>query len=176
MMEFESLLSVGSGHNGLNAQAVAVLKEFLGGAACIHRGTCMVGGYREDCKGILCNSVSDSSAQQYGIPTSGPVGRRTATRSLRPRRTFGLDEGRRKFATAWRSCAWVRGRRHRLVERIAGWAVEGKHARRESNRGRLSMAWASCSPRERPLAGGERVARKRKGILMSGRGGQPRGG
>ena len=175
MMEFESLLGVGSGHNGLDAEAAAVLKEFLGCAACIHWGTCVIGGYREDCKGILCNSVSNSPAPQDVIPTSGPVGRRTATRSLRPRRTLGLDEGRRKFATAWRSCAWVRGGRDGLVERIAGWAVEGKHARRESNRGRLSTAWASCSPRERPLVGGGRVARKRKGILMSGKGGRPWG-
>ena len=173
-MEFESLLGVGGGHNGLDAETAAVLKEFLGSAACIHWGTCVIGGYREDRKGILCNSVSNETAQQYGH-TSGPVGSTTATLSLRPRRASGLDEGRRKFATAWRSCEWVRGGRDRLVERIAGWVVEGKHARRESIRGRLSMVWARCSPRESPLAGGARVARKLKGKLMpvsvvSGRG------
>jgi len=61
---------------------------------------------------------------------------------------------------------WVRGGRDRLVERMAGRDVEGRHARRESIRGRFSIAWASCSPRERPLVEGGSVARKPKGLFM----------
>jgi len=60
----------------------------------------------------------------------------------------------------------VRGGRDGVVERIEERVVEGKHARRESIQGRSSMAWTSCSPRESPLAGAGRVARKLRGVSI----------
>lgn len=43
----------------------------------------------------------------------------------------------------------MRRGRDGLVERIAGWVVESKHAMRDSVQGCSVMVWADCLPRRR---------------------------
>lgn len=57
-MEFESLLGVGGSHNGLYAEAAAVLEELLGSATRIDWGTCVISGDRKESKGVLWIRVS----------------------------------------------------------------------------------------------------------------------
>lgn len=70
-MEFESLLGVGGGHNGLYAESAAVLEELLGSAARIDWGTCVISGDRKESQGVLW---TDQSAMDMDCGTKRKPG------------------------------------------------------------------------------------------------------
>jgi len=71
-MEFESLLGISGGYNCLDAEAAGVLEELLGGAACIHWGTCVIGGDREKSEGILGIKCQQCNCAQLCTPIGVP--------------------------------------------------------------------------------------------------------
>ena len=113
-MEFESLLGVGGSHNGLYAEAAAVLEELLGSAARIDWGTCVISGDRKESKGVLWIRVSVVSDDKDKDKDKDKAGRReTAQRTvetyLRPSGKDNRDTVIGTEAKIWAGCREAKG-------------------------------------------------------------------